>query len=380
MFVSVTPTASAASNPTTFTIGATLPLTGSGGPFGQLFLFAMNTAAKYINSHGGVGTNHAHLKVVALDDQGLAGPAVIGTKQLVSVDHAVAILSAYNDPPLAQYKVGETLGVPIINVGGNDPALPNHPNLYTTSSLFTAEEVVAFTYAKAHGVKSVGILNANNYTTFDISDFNKIAANIFGKSNVTAQTIDATASDYTTQLQALQAASPDIISAMSSGTLTLTIAQDMTQLKMTQKEVGISGSLNTPSNIVTQPAWAGAYAGVAVAPAASWLNSAVLKSTKAAASVYSEFAANGVYLVADAINKLESGHKSPTGKAINSTIATFCARGSKIADAGGTMSMLKNHDASLGYVIQQIGTGGAITTIQTLTSAQVKAELKAAGA
>ncbi|MFI5035480.1 MAG: ABC transporter substrate-binding protein [Acidimicrobiales bacterium] len=381
-FAVTAPVANAAGAPT-YVIGATLPLTGSGAPYGQLFLFAMQQAATYINGHGGLGSAHGKVKIVSADDQGLAGPSVIAMKQLVNVNHAVAILTAYNDPPLAQYKVGVQLGVPVINVGGNDPAIPNHPNLYSTASIFTGEEVVAFTYAKQKlGLKSVGILNANNYTTYDISAFNKFAANIFGASNVTAVTIDATQNDFTTQLQQLQAAKPDLISPMSSGTLTLSIAQEMTNLKMTQKVGGISGMLSTPSNIVTQPAWAGAFAGVAVQPPAPWLNAAVLKASKSPANVYHEFSANGTYLVADAINAILKAGGKVTGKNINSAIAGFCKSGAKIAGAGLTFQMLSTHVVSLGYQVQGISTDGkgTISTIQTLTPAQVAAELKAAGA
>lgn len=382
-FAVAAPLASATSAPKTYVIGATLPLTGSGAPYGQLFLFGLQQAANYINAHGGVGAKHAKLKIVSLDDQGLAGPSVIAMKQLVSVNHAVAIITAYNDPPLAQYKLGVQLHVPVINVGGNDPAIPNHPNLYSTASIFTGEEVVAFTYAKAKlGLKSVGILNANNYTTYDINDFNKIAAKIFGASHVSAVTIDATQNDFTTQLQQLQASNPQLISPMSSGTLTLSIAQEMTNLKMTQKVGGISGMLTTPSNIVTQPAWAGAFAGVAVQPPAKWLNAAVEKASKTPANVYHEFSANGIYLVADAINAILKAGGSATGKNINTAIAAYCKKGTKLAGAGLTFQMLPSHVVSLGYQVQGIAKDGSgkITTLQTLTPAQVATELKAAGA
>ncbi len=367
----------------TYVIGATLPLTGSGAPYGQLFLFGLQTAAKYINAHGGVGTDHAKLSIVSEDDQGLAGPSVLAMKQLVSVDHAVAIITAYNDPPLAQYKVGEQLGVPVINVGGNDPEIPNHPNLYSTASIFTSEEVVAFTYAKEKlGLKSVGILNANNYTTFDINKFNTIADNIFGSSNVTAVTIDATQNDFTSQLQQLQAANPALISPMSSGTLTLSIAQEMTNLKMTQLVGGISGMLSTPSNIVTQPAWEGAFAGSAVQPAASWLNAAVEKASKTPANVYHEFSANGIYLVADAINAIAKARGMVDGKNINAAIEAFCTKGTPLAGAGLTFKMLPSHVVSLGFEVLGIAKDGSgtISTLETLTPAQVAAESKAAGA
>ena len=372
---------SAAKSPVT--IGASLSLTGDFSAQGVSFQHGYTVWEHYINAHGGLGASHGKIKIVSEDDQGLAGPSVLAMKQLVSVNHAVAILTAYNDPPLAQYKVGEQLGVSVTNVGGNDPAIPNHPNLYSTASIFTGEEVVAFSYAKAKlGIKSVGILNANNYTTYDIQRFNKIASKIFGASHVTAVTIDATQNDFTSQLQQLQAAKPELISPMSSGTLTLSIAQEMTNLKMTQKVGGISGMLTTPSNIVTQPAWAGAFAGVAVQPPASWLNAAAEKATKSPANVYDEFSANGVYLIADAINALLKAGKKVTGTAINTTIRGFCAKGTKLAGAGLSFTMLPSHVVSLGYQVQGIAKNGSgkIITLQNLTPAQVAAELKAAGA
>lgn len=365
------------SAPKTIVIGATLPLTGSGAPYGKTFLSAINIAADYINQNGGV--NGAKIKVVALDDQALAGPAVIDTKQLISADHAVVVATAYNDPPLAQYKIGKTDGVPIINGGGNDPALLNLPYLWNTASIFTNEEVVAFDYAKAHGTKSVGIIAASNYTNYDITLFQKIADNIFGGSQKLV-TFAPTATNVTSQLQELQAAHPDVISPMTSGTLTLTVAQDMQQLGMKEKVVGIDGMLTVPANIVNQPAWNGAIGGVPVAPPSSWLEAKTKAQTGSDATVYSTYFANIPFVVKDAVLALEKAGKSVTGANINAFLETSATNGTSMEGSNGPITFEPNHTVGLGYTVSQIQPDGSLKVLQTLSQSSVASEVKAAGA
>ena len=360
---------SAASLPSTIVIGSTMPLTGSGAPFGDTMLLGEQTAAKYINSHGGVGKNHAKIQIVSLDDQALAAPAVVDTKQLIKVNHAIGIITTYNDPPLAQYKVGQQLGAPIIAIT-NDPAIPNKPNLYLMGSLFTNEEAVSFNYAKAHGVKSVGLLFANNYTAYDISIWQKIANNVFG-SKQASQTFDASSTDVTTQLQALQASNPDAISPLASGSLILTVAQDMAQLRMKQKIVTDAGSLNTPPQVTSMPAWAGAIAGVPVMTPTKWLNSASVSAKQGPASIYTEFAANAVYLIKAAVQTLEKAGKPVTGTNVNKQIAEFSAKSTPFAAAGMTINMLPNHTLSCKYTVQEVTPTGAVKVIATIPTATV---------
>jgi ABC-type branched-subunit amino acid transport system substrate-binding protein len=339
-------------------------------------LLGEQTAAKYINSHGGVGTNHAKISIVSLDDQALAAPAVVDTKQLIEVDHAIGIITTYDDPPLAQYKIGEQLGAPIIAVT-NDPAIPNKPNLYLMGSLFTNEEAVAFDYAKSQGVKSVGLLYANNYSTYDISVYQKIANNIFGGVQA-SQTFDAASTNVTTQLQALQATNPGAISPLASGTLVMTIAEDMAQLKLTQKIVCDSGTLNTPPQLTSQSAWKGAVAGVPVMAPTSWLNAASVKAKLGAATVYTEEAANSVYLIKDAVAALEKAGTPVTGKNVNTQIATFSKDSTPLAVAGMTVNMLPSHIVSNTYTVTEITSTGALKIVETVAPATVVKEVNAA--
>lgn len=363
--------------PKTIVIGATLPLTGSGAPYGQTFLSAIKIAADYINQHGGV--NGAKIKVVALDDQALAAPAIIDTKQLISADHALVVATAYNDPPLAQYKIGQADGVPIINGGGNDPALLNRPYLWNTASIFTNEEVVAFDYAKSHGTKSVGIIAATNYTNYDINLFEKIADNIFGGSQKLV-TFAPTATNVTSQLQELQAAHPDVISPMTSGTLTLTVAEDMDQLGMKEKVVGIDGMLTVPANIVKQPAWNGAIGGVPVAPPSSWLEARTKAQTGSDATVYSTYFANIPFVVKDAVLALEKAGKSVTGANINAFLESSAKSGTAIDGSNGPITFQSNHTVELAYTASQVQPDGSLKVLQTLSPSQVAAEVRAAKA
>jgi ABC-type branched-subunit amino acid transport system substrate-binding protein len=369
IFAVVAPNSGASGLPSKIVIGSTMPLTGSGAAFGDTMLLGEQTAAKYINSHGGVGANHAKIQIVSLDDQALAAPAVVDTKQLIKVNHAIGIITTYNDPPLAQYKIGQQLGAPIIAIT-NDPSILNKPNLYLMGSLFTSELAVAFNYAKAHGVKSAGLLFANNNTAYDIAQYQKIADNVFG-SPQTSQTFDAASTDVTTQLQALQAKNPDVISPLASGSLVLTIAQDMAQLKMTQKIVSDSGTLNTPPQVTTMSAWNGAIAGVPVMNPTSWLNSASVAAKQGPASIYTEFAANSVYLIKAAVESLEKAGKAVTGKNVNSQIAAFSAKSTPFAAAGTTINMLPSHNVSCAFAVHQVTPTGSVKVLATIPTATV---------
>lgn len=362
--------------PKTLVLGATLPLTGSGAPYGKTFEGAMNIAVNYINHHGGV--NGSKIKVVALTDKGLAAPAVLDAKQLISADHAMMIATAYDDPPLAEYKIGKRYGVPIVNGGGNTPTLLNKPYLWTTASIFTNEEVVAFTYEKAHGVKKVGSIAATNYTNAALSAYHKIVNKIFGGTQKMV-TFTPTSTNVTSQLEELQSSHPTVISPVSSGTLSLTVAEDMHNLGLKTKVAGIDGMFTVPATIVKQPAWTGAIAGVPVAPPSSWLNTGTERVTGHPATNYSTYFANIPFLLKDAVVSLEHQHKTVNGKDINRFLEQAAKKRTAVAGSNGKMKFLPSHIADLAYTVSQIE-NGKVKVLQTLNPAQVAKEAKKAGA
>jgi ABC-type branched-subunit amino acid transport system substrate-binding protein len=353
-------------HPTSITIGATLPLTGSGAPFGQLFLDALNIAANQINSTG--GADGTKINVVALDDQALAAPAVMGATQLINKNGALVIATAYNDPPLAQFKLGQRYGVPIMNGGGNDPAMLNKPYLWTNSSILTYEAKPAFEYAKAHGIKKIGILAATNYTNYDINVYHQLANQVFG-GNMPLVTFDPNSTNVTTQLQQLQSDGVDAISPLSSGTLTLTVAKDMSQLGMHQTVVGTGATLTEPPSIVTLPAWNHAIAAVISEPAPTWLSTAVQAHEHTPVNAYHVFFANIAYIVADAVKILEGQHKAVNGSNINSVLEQYAAAGKSFAGVNGPVTYQPSHIVLHGYTISE-NVNGTFKTLETVAPGQ----------
>jgi hypothetical protein len=145
----------------------------------------------------------------------------------------------------------------------------------------------------------------------------------------------------------------------------------MAQLKMKQKIVTDAGSLNTPTSVTTMSAWKGAIAGVPVMNPTSWINSASVAAKQGPASIYTEFAANAVYLIKAAVETLEKAGKPVTGANVNTQVAAFSAHSTPFAAAGMTINMLPNHTLSCKYTVQEVTPTGAIKTLATIPTATV---------
>src|SRR5690606_15236280 len=74
-------------------VGALMPLSGSGGPFGQEMLQAAQFALSEINEAGGpLGRS---IRIVEENSETSPEAAVRGARKLVSVDDAVAIIGTW---------------------------------------------------------------------------------------------------------------------------------------------------------------------------------------------------------------------------------------------------------------------------------------------
>jgi hypothetical protein len=140
---------------------------------------------------------------------------------------------------------------------------------------------------------------------------------------------------------------------------------------MTQKIVTDAGSLNTPPQVTTMSAWNGAIAGVPVMNPTSWLNKASVAAKQGPASIYTEFAANAVYLIKTAVVALEKSGKAVTGKNVNTEIATLSAKSTPFAAAGTTINMLPNHTLSCTYTVTEVTSTGALKVLATIPTATV---------
>ncbi len=181
-------------------------------------------------------------KADLIDDQAEPGLAVTDMDQLVLADHAIAIVSAFTTPPIAQLKPAEQYQVPVFNGGGNDPTLLGHPWLYNDILSITQEELAALTYAKEHlGIKRVAILIESDYTQAGITAIGKVGDKLF-PGNSMAQTVDVTTADPTPYINKALAYKPGAIYVALPGTLDDQTLKELGALGTKDLIVGPSGT------------------------------------------------------------------------------------------------------------------------------------------
>lgn len=213
----------------TVTIGATLPMTGVGAPYGASMSKGLQSAVNVLNANKTVPGVTFKLKVT--DDQAQPGLATSQAVQLATADHAVAIVSAFTTPPIAQLKAAGRYNIAILNGGGNDPSLLNHNYLYNDILSATQEEKAALQWAKDNrGVKSVGILVEGDYTSNGIAAVGKVGEDLFPGASK-AVTVDVNTTDPTPYINKVLSGHPDAIYVGLPGTV----------LDQTLKQLGSRG-------------------------------------------------------------------------------------------------------------------------------------------
>jgi branched-chain amino acid transport system substrate-binding protein len=133
---------SGGSSEDTLTIGAILPLTGSGAAYGEMFKKGIELAVEEINANGGIDG-----KQLAVDYQdGRAEPkASVQAAQTLAAKDYPAIISAYTGVTLAVLPIAERNNMVVFNGGGQGDSLAGaSPNLFNTIPLLGLEvEVLA---------------------------------------------------------------------------------------------------------------------------------------------------------------------------------------------------------------------------------------------
>jgi branched-chain amino acid transport system substrate-binding protein len=346
----------ACAKPKAIKIGATLPLTGPGAPYGALFRISLQIAVDHLNAGGGVNGVPITLKVT--DSKALAGPAVILSNQLIRSDKVQVLVSGYNDPPLAQAPIAARAKVLILNGGGNDPALANHPYLWNNTVLISQEAEKVMTYAKTVlGAKKIAILAATDYTEFDINAVHDIANKVFGGDQLLVK-FAPTVTDLKPQLQQLAASKPDRIFLLNSGLLTIAAAKAATELNLGIPFLGTSGTLYEP-NILQFKSMEGAVADSMTITAAKWYADEFTKQTKLPANPYGGNYADIGYVVANVSKALMAQGKCVTGEEMNNYIKAQTAAGKSIPGANGPVPYTAAGTSGRSLVINKV-VGGKI--------------------
>lgn len=124
-----------AAAPPDIVIGSILPLTGPSAQTGAALRTAQELAVEIVNgtekyalpqagANGIASLGHAHLKLVFADSQGKPDQARAAAEELITQDHAVALLGAYISSTTATAsQVAERYGIPFLNPDSSAPSL-----------------------------------------------------------------------------------------------------------------------------------------------------------------------------------------------------------------------------------------------------------------
>lgn len=199
-----------------YSIGVLNSSTGALGAIGQQETQGIELAVAEINAAGGV--NGHQLKTVSIDDQGSVNLSTAAFKKLATSDKVAAIIgpgvsaTAKAVAPLAdQYGVAEVLIIAQPEVAnGTKNVFEVPPPGYANAQAMVA-------YAKAKGVKTAGLIYANNpYGQAGLTDISAAAA----KQGIALQSTDSwdpAKFDFTAQVSKVTAGNPDAVFLYGSG-------------------------------------------------------------------------------------------------------------------------------------------------------------------
>jgi len=215
--------------PTEIVFGATLPLTGQGAPYGELFKNGLTLGIDRINNGGGI--NGIKVKLIITDSRAEAEESVTQFQKLVQVDKAVWVSTAFSAPPLAQAPIADQTKTVLTNGGGFAPELRGAGKyLFNDVPLSTDEGKVVLTYAyKDLGLKKLGLIIASSYSKATYEFMETFWKNLGGQVVIEVRH-DSGASDLRSQLELLKGANPDAVLLLNDGddtVLTLTQAEQV---------------------------------------------------------------------------------------------------------------------------------------------------------
>jgi branched-chain amino acid transport system substrate-binding protein len=214
-------------------IGAILPLTGPSAQTGAGLRTAMQLAADLVNGHvsyplplvgksGLPHLGHARIKLVFADSQGKPDQARAAAEQLITQDHAVALIGTYASSTTATAsQVAERSGIPFLNPDSSAPGLTARGLKWffrTTPHDGTFAENFFQFFAdlkkqqnKDIGVKRIAIVSEDGLFGTGASDAEEALVKKNGYDLATRVSYPATTTEVNAEIQKLKTSSPDVI-------------------------------------------------------------------------------------------------------------------------------------------------------------------------
>jgi branched-chain amino acid transport system substrate-binding protein len=212
-------------------IGSILPLTGASAQTGAGLRTAQQLAADLVNGHVSyplpmVGKNglphmHARIKLVFADSQGKPDQARAAAEQLITQEHAVALLGCYTSSTTATAsQVAERYGIPFLNPDSSAPGLTarglkwffrSTPNDATFAENFYQLFADLKRTKKNVDVKKVAIVGEDGLFGTGASDAEESIGKHRGYDIVTRIAYPATTTEVNAEVQKVKSAAPDVI-------------------------------------------------------------------------------------------------------------------------------------------------------------------------
>jgi branched-chain amino acid transport system substrate-binding protein len=220
-----------AADPPEVVIGSILPLTGAAAQTGAGLRVAQQLAVDLVNGHVTyplpmVGHNglpdlgHARIRIVFADSQGKPDQAKAAAEQLITQDHAVALIGAYTSSTTATAsQTAERYGIPFLNPDSSGALLHTRGLKWffrTTPHDGTfAENFFAFlgetAKTKHLSIKKIALVHEDGLFGTGAADQEEAIAKKLGYQIVARVPYAATTSEVGAEVQRIKAAAPDVI-------------------------------------------------------------------------------------------------------------------------------------------------------------------------
>jgi branched-chain amino acid transport system substrate-binding protein len=212
-------------------IGSILPLTGPSAQTGAGLRTAQQLAEDLVNGHvsyplpmvgrsGLPHLGHARIKLVFADSQGKPDQARAAAEQLITQDHAVALIGTYASSTTATAsQVAERYGIPFLNPDSSAPGLTARGLKWffraTPHDGTFAENFFQFftdlKKTKNIGVKRIAIVGEDGLFGTGGSDAEEALVKKNGYELATRVSYPATTTEVNAEVQKVKSSSPDVI-------------------------------------------------------------------------------------------------------------------------------------------------------------------------
>jgi branched-chain amino acid transport system substrate-binding protein len=220
-----------AADPPDIVIGSILPLTGPSAQTGAGLRAAQILAQDLVNGHvsyplpmvgksGLPHLGHARIKIVFADSQGKPDQARAAAEQLITQEHAVALIGCYTSSTTATAsQVAERYGIPFLNPDSSAPSLTTRGLKWffrtTPSDATFADNFYTFfadlKRTRKIDVKTVAIVGEDGLFGTGAGDAEEALAKSRGYTLVTRIAYTATTTEVNAEVQKVKAAAPDVI-------------------------------------------------------------------------------------------------------------------------------------------------------------------------